>query len=362
MLAGFQAARVLRRMVLPALASVVFFVSCQQLAQSDRAANPSVDSVRVVLSLGAGSDTLPEEARQRAKWLRVQFATARTGAGLVIDTIVPLTPADFVSPAFPRTCGYSATLTGLDADFRKAWGGGATRRAVGPATKDADLDTLCVPTLVTAVLKSDSASLPSGAIDFPRLARLPARLAPGTRRVCSVDGRAWTDCPTRLRIDSAMSLEVQVQSLDSLTGAPHSPVVRQTWTAKPVAPPVWRLKRHKDLPGKPWRATLRSATRGAKIEWSADSGKTWNPYRGRFRIRPGKLYVARAIKKHQGESPLVELSWKRSGRVLKASQFHAASTAGVQRASEPAKVPPPQAVDSSQPASGAAPVPSSAGP
>jgi hypothetical protein len=163
-------------------------------------------------------------------------------------------------------------------------------------------------------LKADSASVASGAIDFPRAARIPAKPVPGAQRVCSLDSVTWSPCPSRLRIDSAMRLLIQVRSLDSLTGAPFSSMIRQVWTPKSVAAPVWRLKRRDTLRGKPLRATLRSATRGAKFEWSSDSGKTWVRYKGWIRIRSGKTYLARALKAHQGESPVTEFSLRRNMR------------------------------------------------
>jgi len=313
----------LRRIVAPALASVVFFVSCQQLAQPGRSGPSSDDSVRVALRLGAGTDTLTPEQHGRAKWLRVQFATVATGSPLVLDTIVPRTPEGFVSPSFPKTQGYSATVTGLDGTFRKVWGGGATRHALGPDSTGARIVPLAVPLVASEPLKADSASLASGAIDFPRTVRIPSKPLAGARRVCSLDSVTWSACPNRLRIDSGMRLLIQVQSLDTLTGAPFSPMIRQAWTAKPVAAPTWRVKRREDLPGKPLRATLRSTTRGAKFEWSADSGKTWVRYKGWIRIRSGKTYLARAVKAHQGESPVTEFSLRRNGRGSKATALAA---------------------------------------
>lgn len=311
---GFEALTLLRRIVAPALASVVFFVSCQQLSPSGRSGASAEDSVRVALRLGAGSDTLATDVQSRAKWLRVQFATVATDSPLVVDTIVPLTPEGYVSPAFPKTQGYSATVTGLDGTFRTVWGGGATRHALGPDSSGDRTVPLAVPLTANEPLKPDSASVASGAIDFPRTARIPSKPVPGVRRVCSLDSVTWSACPRRLRIDSTMRLLIQVQSLDTLTGAPFSRVIRQAWTAKPVAAPVWRLKRREDLPGKPLRATLRSTTRGAKFEWSTDSGRTWVRYKGWIRIRAGKTYLARALKAHQGESPAVEFSLRRNGR------------------------------------------------
>ncbi|MEN9355015.1 MAG: hypothetical protein RL318_2340 [Fibrobacterota bacterium] len=346
MIADTSVLRMLRRMVIPAVASVIFFVSCQQLGSSKSSGNPDVDSVRVALAPTVDSGNLADGLQAKVAWMRVQFGTMQTDTTLLLDTIVPWSRESFVSPAFPTRCGYFATVTGLDTTFRKVWGGGATRRSVRAHLAGSGIDSLRVPVLLTPVLKADSASLPSGAIDFPRIARFPARIEPGARRVCSFDGVHWAPCPNRLRIDSTMSVQVQVQSVDTMIGAPHSRVVRQSWTAKPVAAPVWRLKRHRDLPGQPWRAWLRTTTRGAKIEWSADSGKTWNAYKWRFRIRPGKLYLARAIKAHQGESPAVELSWKRSGRVLKASQVESAIGEAVRKETAPG--PTHHAVDSTR--------------
>lgn len=311
----------LRRMILPALASVVFFVSCQGLTGRER--GPSAeDSLRVALHLGAGADTVDGTRRSGAKWLRVQFEAHGPGGrsalepGLVLDTLVPNPSEDFVTPPFPKTHGYSATVSGLDGTFRKVWGGGATRHAPRGEVEGDVTVALAVPLLAQEPLPQDSLSMASGRIDFPRTVRFPRKVAPGTQRVCSFDSVTWSPCPKRVRIDSSLNLFVQTRSLDTLIGAPFSPVLKARWEAKPVAAPVARIKRHEDLPGSPWRVTLRSGTRGARMEWSADSGRTWKRYGGRFRIRSGKTYLARALKKHQGESPVTRFALRRTARGL----------------------------------------------
>lgn len=305
----------LRRMILPALASVVFFVSCQKLSTADKGPTAE-DSLRVELRLGAESDTVNAALRSKAKWLRVQFATTGHGAATSIDTLLPIPDGNFTTPSFPKLQGYTATVSGLDGTFRKLWGGGATRHAPeGEVAGDVTV-ALAVPLLIQEPLPLDSLSLGSGLLDFPKSVRFPRKVAVGTRRVCSYDSLSWSPCPKRLRIDSSMRLFVQTQSLDTLIGAPFSPVLRAEWGAKPVVAPVARIKRYEDLAGTPWRVTLRSATRGSRMEWSADSGKTWRRYGGRFRIRSGKTYLARALKKHQGESPVIRFALKRTSKGL----------------------------------------------
>lgn len=305
----------LRRMILPALASVVFFVSCQKLSTTDKGPTAE-DSLRVELRLGAESDTVDAALRSKAKWLRVQFATTGPGVPTAIDTLLPIPDGSFTTPPFPKLQGYTATVSGLDGTFRKVWGGGATRHAPqGEVTGDVTV-ALAVPLLIQEPLPVDSLSLGSGLLDFPKSVRFPKKVAAGTRRVCSYDSLSWIPCPKRLRIDSSMRLFVQTQSVDTLIGAPFSPVLRAEWGAKPVVAPVARIKRYEDLAGIPWRVTLRSATRGARVEWSADSGRTWKRYGGRFRIRSGKTYLARALKKHQGESPVIRFALKRTSKGL----------------------------------------------
>jgi len=291
-----------------AAASVFFFASCQQEFVQSVSPGGS-DSVRVALRLGAATDSLPDSLYFKAKWVRVQFTTNTTDKPLKVDTILPLSQGRYLSPAIPKSVGYSAVVTGIDSTGRKVWGGSGTGKADGNDKVVAVAGSLAIPLAVVKVLSVDSASLLTGAIDFPDTLSFPA--ISGVRRVMSLDSLHWSVFPADgVKIDSSMTVFVQAQSTDTLTGAPFSPVTRFSFTGKTVATPKWSIDGNRYFPGQSVKAALSCSTKGAAIQWTNDGGATWTNHTDSIAIESGKTYQARATKAHQPTSAIAPQAWQ----------------------------------------------------
>lgn len=290
-----------------AVAAMLLF-GCQQSGESVRSGGAESDSIHIALRLGASTDSLPDSVYFKARWVRVQFTTNTTDAALSIDTVMQLAQGSFRSPAISKSLGYSATVTGIDATGRRVWYGTAAGQASGNDKVVAVAGSLTVPLQAVPAVSIPVASLASGAIDFPDTLRIPS--TSGVRTLYSTDSIHWsTFPPVGLPIDSSLSILVQAQSIDTLVGAPYSPIQRFTWTGKTVAHPVWSIAGNRYFPGSSVKADLSCATSGATIQWSTN-GSTWTNVTDSLVIDPTLVYQARAIKAHQPGSTISDQTWK----------------------------------------------------
>lgn len=293
----------MKRLLL-ALAGTALLSACQQMTDFVTSAGGGADSLRVAMRLASA---LPDSLFFKATHLRIRFATNTTENPLTVDTILPLSAGRWLSPSMPKTLGYTLQVTGLDSNGRAAWSGTSQGTAQGNDKVVGVLNTDV--TLTASVPLAVGMPTPdTGAIDFPKTLTFAA--LPGAKRWWSLDGKTWKLFPdTGLRLDSAIILSLQARSLDTLTGAPFSPITRLSWSGKTVATPVWSIAGNRYFPGQSVKAALSCATAGATIQWSTD-GTTWTSYTDSLLIDAAKTYRVRAVKAHQPTSAEAPQTWQ----------------------------------------------------
>ena len=296
----------MKRKAFPATGTLVALalISCQQNELTVSPLSDSSDSMRVAMRL---ANSLPDSVYFKATHLRIQFTTNTTENPQSVDTILPFSAGRWLSPSIPKTLGYTLQVTGLDSNGRATWSGTSQGTAQGNDKVVGVLNTDVALSLL-APLAVGTPTPDTGAIDFPKT--LTFAPLTGAKRWWSLDGKAWKLFPdTGLRLDSAITLSLQARSLDTLTGAPFSPVARLSWNGKTVATPVWSIAGNRYFPGQSVKTALSCATTGATIQWSTD-GTTWTPYTDSLPIDDAKTYRARALKAHQPASAEAPQTWQ----------------------------------------------------